>query len=462
MVAGAQVVLHQRSVMKKKVGFVQFVAGAVVLVAIAGYLYGKRPIDGNPIPTLSPRNGDADASAEYLNAQKAVQFYRDEIHKNPDAVKNYIELAQIFLQEARVTATHHDYVPKATSLLEEALKRDPDNFEALITKASMLLTLHHFSEARDISEKALRTNPYNAACYSTLVDALVESGEYDQAVTVCDKLMSVRPNLPGYARVSYLRELHGDTQGAKEAMKMAADAGIYGQEQRAWALYNLGNLFLHEGKLDTAEFIYKGILEERSNYAYALSGLAHVRYAQRKSGEAVELLKTAYDLMPEHAFLEQLVDLYKALDRKEEADKTIQRVLQEFKDHNVEGWNVAREYAMFAANQGINLPEALSLAESEYKSRPNNIEALQTYSWTLHKNGRSTQALPYIERALRLGTQNAVLFYQTGVIYRAAGKVGQGNEYFHKALTLSPRFHPLFADDARRELGLNSTIAYQN
>ena len=57
------------------------------------------------------------------------------------------------------------------------------------------------------------------------MDALVELGEYDEAVRVSDQLQSLKPGLSSYSRVSYLRELHGDHAGAIEAMQMAANAG---------------------------------------------------------------------------------------------------------------------------------------------------------------------------------------------------------------------------------------------
>lgn len=73
-------------------------------------------------------------------------------------------------------------------------------------------------------------------------------------------------------------------------MKLASDAGVTGKENRAWALYQFANLFLKEGKLDTAEFIYKGILEERANYPYALAGLADVHSVRGEFDAAIQLL----------------------------------------------------------------------------------------------------------------------------------------------------------------------------
>ena len=42
-----------------------------------------------------------------------------------------------------------------------------------------------------------------------------------------------RPNLAGYARVSYVRELRGDLPGAVEAMRLAVAAGGPARGERA-------------------------------------------------------------------------------------------------------------------------------------------------------------------------------------------------------------------------------------
>ena len=68
-------------------------------------------------------------------------------------------------------------------------------------------------------------NPYNAYVYGLLVDGNVEMGNYDTAVSYADKMVSVRPDLTSYSRVSYLREIFGDYAGSIKAMQMAVEAG---------------------------------------------------------------------------------------------------------------------------------------------------------------------------------------------------------------------------------------------
>jgi len=435
---------------------------ALIIVALsvvgAGTFYLAGTHTGVRVPTLSPRSGDASASAEFLNAQKAAAFYRDEIKKNPDNTKNYVQLVQLFLQEARVTGLYEEYIPKARYLLEEALRRKPDDFEAGITKASMLMTLHHFEEAKEVVEKAIESNPYNAFAYGVLCDALVELGKYDEAVKACDRMLTIRPDLRSYARASYLREIHGDPDGAREAMRLAADAGMFGHEDRAWVTYQLGMLYLNEGRLDTAEFVFKGILDERPTYAFAVSGLARVASARKNFGESARLFEEAFNVMPDHTFIEELAGVYRAAGETRKSDEAVQKALQEFKDQAKEGWQVDGEFAIFSANHGVQLDDALTRAKREYERRPDNIQALDTYAWALFKNDKAAEAVPYIERALRLGTRNASLHYHAGMIYRGAGNVVKAKGHLQEALQINPYFAQTYAEGAEESLAALTDI----
>ena len=94
-------------------------------------------------------------SAEFVNVKNSVDYYREQILRHPDVVKHYVELAQVMMQRARATADEARYVPEAHDLLDEALRRDPDNYHALVLKASLLNTLHRFEEARTLAEQLI-------------------------------------------------------------------------------------------------------------------------------------------------------------------------------------------------------------------------------------------------------------------------------------------------------------------
>jgi tetratricopeptide (TPR) repeat protein len=430
----------------------------LALLVIGRYFAVQKSI--KPLPNLSPRMGEVKPSSEFLNANKAAEYYQYEIRRKPEVVQNYIELAQLFLQEARITGNHHEYIPKAQEMLDEALSREPENVEAMMAKASMLMTLHQFHEARKLAQIATVRRPYSAVAHGLLSDAHVELGEYEEAVKACDKMLSLRPDLRAYARASHLRELHGDIDGAIAAMRMACDAGVSGHENRAWALYQLGNLYLNAGKLDTAAYIFDGILKERPNSAHALSGLAQIKSAKKQYHEAIALLLQAHQLTPEHGFIEQLAYVYRAAGDLRRADSTAKKALEAFGQHEREGWNINREFAMFCTDQELNLPVALKRAKIEYEIRSQNIDVLETYAWALYKNGNAPEAVPLIEQAMRLNTQRSTLYYRAGMIYHAAGQPEKAMAYLKRAFENNLHVHPLYADNARQTLAMISAKAY--
>ncbi len=446
--------------MSKNFKIAAAISGMALLI-IAGRFYALKNEKTAPaFPKFDKRAAEIVPSSEFLNAQKAVEYYETEIRRKPEAAKNYIELAQVFLQEARVTGNHHQYIPDVQELLDQALSLEPENFQALVIKASLMMTLHQFQEAKRLAQIAIARAPYNAFSHAVLTDALIELGEYGEAVKACDKMLSIHPDLRSYARASYLRELHGDLDGAIAAMRMACDAGVAGQENRAWALHQLGMLYLQQGKADTAAFIFKGILEERPNYAYTIAGLAQIGNVKKNYTEAIALFQQAYKIVPDHGFIEQLADLHRAAGKFSLADSTAREVLKTFGQHEQGGWNINREFAMFCANHDMNLAAALKRAKSEYEARPNNIDVLETYAWALYKNGQVQHAVPLIERAMNLNARRATLSYRAGMIYFAANQREKAKTHLQRSLAENLYLHPLYVAEAQQTLSKITTNKY--
>jgi len=441
---------------KRTLGAIALAGISCAAIAVAILRLSRGP---EPSYDLIARSDRERSSGEFLNAQRAAGYYLQEIKVHPSVVKNYVRLAQLFLQEARITGRHHEYVPKAIRLLDDALRISPEDMEANLTRASTLMTLHQFADARAVAEREVARNPYDAFAYGVLTDALVETGDYDRAVRMCDKMLSIRPDIRSYARASYLREIHGDIDGAIAAMKDACDAGLSGQENRAWALYILGMLHLEKGKPDTAGYIFRGILEERPDYAYAYSGLSRIEAAEGNSDTAASLLARAAEIAPEHLFLEQLSDLYGSTGRFSDAAGIARIALASFAQHEKDGYNVDREEALFCANQGINLQEALARARRDYERRPANIDALDTYAWALYKTGNAKEAAPLIEEALRLGTHSSDMHYHAALIYKALGQTDRFSSHMREALRGRFWLNPLYCADLDSQATVGGALA---
>ncbi len=393
-------------------------------------------------------------SAEFLDAERAADYYRAAIRRDPEAVEPRVRLAQVLLQLASQTGREAEFVPEARRVLDEAIARDSTNYYALTIQASLLNTLHQFEGARDLSKRLIARYPAHAYTHGTLVDALVELGQYDEAREVSDRMQRLRPGLPAYARASYLRELHGDTPGAIDAMRLAADSEPQGRVGRAWALLHLGNLYLGQARPDTAAFIYRGILEERPTFAPAVAALGHVALVRGDAAGAVLKLEEARAMGPSETTDELLVQAYTATGDTRKASAAEARVLAGFATFRQTGEVVDMEEADYLADHDLELPRALQLATVQIRRRPGHLHANETYAWALFKNGRAADAVPFIRRAMRLNTGDAMVHYRAGRIYQGAGQTAAAAEQYRLALAGHVGVEsPAAAADARQRLG---------
>ncbi len=131
--------------------------------------------------------------------------------------------------------------------------RKPGDADALVASAGLALSRHDFRRGLALARRARAARPAALAAYPALVDALVELGRFGAAERALQRLVDAKPALAAYARVSYLRELHGDLDGAVAAMRRAIDAGGPTPESVAAVQSLLGGLELARGRPDAAE-----------------------------------------------------------------------------------------------------------------------------------------------------------------------------------------------------------------
>lgn len=376
---------------------------------------GAVPEIVNQLPQLLDRNEKLRYGTEWDDVQNAFGKNRQQLIHDPNAKEPYLNLAYIYIQEARVTGEHPHYYPAALQVLDVMLAKEYDpkdirdmdlKFRALSAKAGVELSLHDFATAKKTGEAAVAINPHNAAIYGALVDANVELGDYPTAVQMADKMVGIRPDLRSYSRVSYLREIHGDVPGAIEAMEMAVRAGVPGTEQTAWAMLTLGNLYHRYGKPDQAKMAFEAILAERPDYPFAMAALADLEIEKKNFGEAEKMLDEAVAIIPEVGFYESLAKIYQATGRTEAFEKTFQEILTMMQEDTDAGHNMTMEFAHAYLDLKNDPPKALEYAMMEYQKRPENIDVNGLLAEIYTRKGDTAKAAEHLEKALRTDSKN--------------------------------------------------------
>ncbi len=90
-----------------------------------------------------------------------------------------------------------------------------------------------------------------------------------------------------------------------------------------------------------------------------------------------------------------------------------------------------------------------ALARLAHRERP-SIDGDDVLGWALARNGRCGEALGYSQRALRLGTHDALKFFHRGMIERCLGHRAAALFWLGRALRLNPHFSLLWVPVARR------------
>jgi len=117
------------------------------------------------------------------------------------------------------------------------------------------------------------------------------------------------------------------------------------------------------------------------------------------------------------------------------------------------GTTYGRQLALFYADHDRRPEEALRLARLEAAGR-GDIYTDDTLAWACYKNGRLAEAARAAHRALRLGTEDAMLHYHAGTIAAALGHERIAARHLRRALGLNPHFDLRQAPRARAALAV--------
>ena len=302
----------------------------------------------------------------------------------------------------------------ADDAITRSLMVEPDNYDALKLRAKLQLTNHRFTEALETTRRALTVRTDDHEVWGQVTDALVELGDYAGAVKAAQTMVDLRPDSSSYARVSYLRSLHGDTEGAIQAMVAAAKAANPNDpEGVAWYRVQLGNELMNAGRLEAAEREFDQALRIFTDHPLALRGKAEARVAagdihgaieicekESASADAAQMLGDLYTRLGRHA---DAVTEYQKFETLERENAVVERSWR----HLINHW----------LDHDQNLEQALTLATQEYETRK-DIFTCDSLAWAFFKNGRTAEAKKYINKALRTGSKDVRINYHARMILK--------------------------------------------
>ena len=395
----------------------------ISLFVVLGVAAGKRK--PRPAPTL-----EQPASCRLVLAPLPVDKPIDhEIARQQALVLNgsssgLERLGWTFIKKARLSfdAGFYKLAEQCAACMEARGASGPD---ALLLRAHVLQSLHHFAEAESAARELvrLREQPFD---YGVLGDVLIDQGKVREGAAAYQKMVDLRPDLQSYARAAHVRWLTGDLAGAIELMKLATSASSPNDpDAAAWVYTRLALYQLQHSATKQALESCDAALSMQSDYAPAMLARGRTLLAMNRTTDALVELQQAAKLNP-------LPEYQWALEDALNIDSQI--VLRSTTED-------PRTLSLYLATRNEDIERAVKLAQQELTNR-GDVFTHDALAWALAAAGRTTEAQQHMNQALSEGTADARLYLHAGVIAALNNDNKQARRWLEEATAIKQMLLP--------------------
>jgi tetratricopeptide (TPR) repeat protein len=421
---------------------------AIIAAGSFGLRQGDAPTPAAaPVVDARPRGGSARMGAGSIDETIAQLEARVEAFPNDDVSLATLGIA--YVDQARITGDPSRY-GLADAVLASSLEANgDDNFLAYAGLAAVAAARHDFPTAERHALSGLAINPSNATLWGVLSDAQIQLGKYDDGFASVERMGELVPDIASITRAAYVAELTGDVERARGLMQRALDEAFTADE-RAFALFHLGELKLGEGEPNEALPYFLDALAASPDDISALSGKAH---ALGQAGQ-IQTAAANYELLLSRAPLADfMVEYGEFLEGHEEAVDAAfwyDRARAQIEVDRANGVQPDAALIFFEADHG-DPGVALAMAEGAVDDRP-FFELQEALAWALYRNGRFAEAAAAIEQAGALGIQAPELHVRTALIQHALGNTEAAETHLETALQINRLGIPYLTDNDARFL----------
>ena len=348
--------------------------------------------------------------SDLVNAEK---FYDQAIKKYPAFRRAYKNLGFVHIQSG-------DYISAINSISKSMELGDVDG-RAYGLLAYSYLTQENYYPAEAAYRQAILMQPETIDWKLGLARCLLEMGEYSDAVAIFESLIKDDPDNTDYWILQSNAYL-----GSDESLKAARNLEVVQRLDKAdiQTLSLLGDIYMNNEMPDLAlnAYLLAAELAENSDLNILLKSAKvltlTVNYDQAET-IITKIRNDFSDTMDDAADLELLT--YEAkIARAKGQDDLAAKLLVQIIERDLLNGEAIIELAKYYADQG-KLSEAITRFEQAQKIRKFERPALVAHAQTLVNNKEYDEALPLLNRALRIESDRNLKDYKDRV-ERAARK----------------------------------------
>lgn len=395
-----------------------------------------------------------------------------------------------------------DDADKGIADLRTLLREDPSYVKAHRLKARAHLKKGEIQLARESLEDAIKVQPEEAAANFELVQLLINTREFDDAVEVLQKMRRFAPdNVKVLQALALVHEKLGDWDEIESVAQML----VAKHPENPLGYYFRGVSKLNRDKAEMSINDFEKVLEYKPNSIEALVGLAKGYFAMNRPDEALQRIEQVVKANPEHfAALNLKGEVHLSQQQWDLAEEAFSRarelspqwpvpyrnlvkltILKGSKDEVVglleEGFDkttdsmlgidLANNYSLTGRTQeAIEIYEEILNKHPQHLLASNNLAMLMlkdeanqgkldkalelvegfelsenpiildTLGWVHVKRGEIDKALPILQRAARKGSGLPDIDYHLGFAYYQQGRMEDAKRHIDTALGSKKQF----------------------
>ena len=334
---------------------------------------------------------------------------------------------------------------EATLELRNAIKENPNDYEALLWLARCHWQLGNLTEARREYKESARIEPKLYLAHLELGRLAFAMGLKEEAVTKASQALLLAQQAPEPRLL--LAGIYRSTGGVEPAAEQYRAILATNSANREVRNLLVGMLLNSHSFADAGREAENG-LRVNPRDTDLMAALATARDGEGRRGEAETMLKEA--TRQDTISPLPLVALGELYVRHREYLPALQ-CYEEALKRSPNNKTIINNTALLHAEHGYDLTRAAELASRIYSRYPREPAVQDTMGWVLFKQGKLTQAILLLRLAASGQPANPAHHYHYGAALLKAGQSLTGRAEVEKALKISPDFDGV--SEARRLLG---------
>ena len=410
---------------------------------------------GSSTSTASPAAFTPNATATAVRAKQEsqLQFLETRAAGDPLDVFSLNSIALTHIQRARETGDVAELGLAGKALERSVNIRTNDDYEGIALLGGLSVTKHDFARGLELAQQAIPQKPKQAYAYGVLGDAYMGLGRYDEADAAFEQMVTIEPDLPAFGRRALLFQTRGNIEEAEkswnDAIQRADGDGV--PEHAAWGNAQLANVYFSVGRVDEAGQHYERSLEIFPGYVHALAGIGRVAAAHADLPKAIDYYTRAINTVPLPEYVTALGDVYAASGDQKQAQAQYDLIAAIEQLYNANGINLDLQIGLFNADHGRDVTTTVERAKRAFAEQP-SIQAADVLAWVQYKAGNVADARATIGQALRTGTDDPLILFHAGMIYKDAGDTARAKDFLGRVVNQAPHFSVLYAAVAKQAL----------